>query len=336
MIRLNEILLNNCKEEIKYKEAIVPTKQTMIRLHDYAMDWMINSNPLRLPCCPPPEKHPYADLYPVNYNYSKFIIGTFPPISYMSDIFKGVRFCTGKKVSKPQLPFYHGNRRRLWKYLLSDKEFSNLSAHIGEQRIGQLISFLRENGINYADIISYCQRLEYNSDDSNLYNIILNEQLLEILNNSKSSEILLVFNTGSLFTNRGIKFYRDGRINPGTFVFDMFLSLLLEAGKEIYIEFQNQDPIKIDAANKDVLSQYHNIIRFDLIINGRKAKVVAGPSPADGDGTLHDNRICQRFKNIYHTNEILSPGELKKRFKSFVYRTALLGNADLLYELNNE
>jgi hypothetical protein len=334
VIRLNEILLNNCKNEIKYEEAIGPTTQTMIRLYDYAMNWITNSNPMRLPCCPPPEKHPYADLYPVNYNYSKFIIGTFPPISYMADIFTGVRFCNGKKVSKPQLSFYHGNRRRLWKYLLSDEEFSDLSTHIGEQRTGQLISFLRENKINYADIISYCQRLEYNSDDSNLYNIILNEQLLDIFNNSKSLEILLVFNTGSLFTNRGIKFYRDGRINPGTFVFDMFIYLLLEAGKEIYIQFQNQDPIGVDASNKLVLSRYINIIRFDLIINSRRVKVVAGPSPADGDGTLHENRICQRYRDIFHQNDVVSPGQLKKDFKTYVYRTALLGDEDLLYQLN--
>lgn len=334
MIRLNEILLNNCKKEIKYEDAVDPTTQTMIRLNDYAMKWISDSKPLRLPRCPPPEKHPYSDLYPLNYNYSKFIIGTFPPISYMADIFTGVCFYSGKKIAKPQSSFYHGNRQRLWKYLLSDEEFSKLSTQIGEQRTGHLISFLRENKINYADIISYCQRLEYNSDDSNLYNIILNEQLLDIFNNAKKSEVLFVFNTGSLFTKRGIKFYRDGRINPGTFVFDMFIYLLLKAGKEIYIQFQEQDPIGIDASNKFVLSKYINIIRFDLIINGCKVKVVAGLSPADGDGTLHENRIYQRYRNIFHQNEVVSPGQLKKDFKTYVYRTALLEDEDLLFELN--
>lgn len=336
MIKTNEILLKNCKDELNYVKPIDVTLGTIVDLHDYAKKWIMNSNPKMLPCCPPPEKHPYADLYPVNYNYSKYIIGTFPPISYFSDIIKGVRFRNGKQVPKPQLPFYHGNRQKLWRYLLSEVEFANLSAKSGENRRDYLISFLKKNQINYSDIISYCQRLEYNSDDSNLYNIILNHELLDIFNNNKSSNILLVFNTGSLFTNAGIKFFYDGRINPKTYAFDMFLYLIKEAGYEVYMKFQNHDPIKVESKERVLLSKFRNLLRFDLIINGRVVSVVAGPSPADGDGKLHENRIFQRFRDIYLCDQNLSIGELKKNFKSFVYRTALLGDVDLLYRLNND
>jgi len=336
MIKTNAILLQNCKNEIYYQADLDLTNNSLVSLHEHTINWIRASNPMRLPCCPPPEKHPYADLFPINHNYSKFIIGTFPPVSYLADIFLELRFCDGKRVPNPQLPFYHGNRQKLWKYLLSEDEFSNLSAYAGEQKREQLISFLRNNEINYADLISYCQRSKYKSDDSNLYNIILNKHLLEIFNNTQSSPPLLVFNTGSLFTNRGVKFFRDGSLNTGTFVFDMFIYLLLEAGKEIFIQFQNQEPIKIDVANKNVLSLYNNLIRFDLLIDGYRVKVVAGPSPADGDGTLHKNRICQRYNYIFCNNQNLSPGELKKKFKTFVYRTALLGDVDILFVLNND
>jgi hypothetical protein len=336
MIRTNELLLSNSKTEIDYQEEVNLTSAGIIRFHEYAMRWIEDSNQSRLPCCPPPEKHPYAELYPINNNYSKFIIGTFPPISYMTDQFNGVRFCNGKRVSRPQLPFYHGNRQKLWQYLLSNIEFSNLSNDDRYLRRDQIISFLNHNRINYVDVISYCQRLEYNADDSNLYNIVLNEQLLDFFSNSQLSDILLVFNTGSLFTNRGIKFSRDGRLKTEAFVLDMFIYLLIDFGFSIYIQFQNQDPIEVNVANRDVLSQYSNIIRFDLIINNRRVKVVAGPSPADGDGTLHESRVCLRYRDVFHPNQDLSPGELKKQFKSFVYRTALLGDADLLYQLNND
>lgn len=55
-------------------------------------------------------------------------------------------------------------------------------------------------------IIDYCQRREYNSNDSNLYNIILNNDLVQLLSSNNNDDILLVFNTGSFFTSKGMNF----------------------------------------------------------------------------------------------------------------------------------
>lgn len=336
IIKINELLLNNCKTEIGYHGEINPNKDSVVMLQRHAMRWIEGLNPTRLPCCPPPEKHPYSEFHPLNYTYKKFIIGTFPPISYFSNTFQNIRFFNGKIVSKPQLPFYHGNRQKLWQYLLGEVEFSNLSTSCGEQRRKEIISFLRRNEINYADIISYCQRLEYNSSDSNLFNIILNEQLLKIFDKPCLSEILLVFNTGSLFTNRGIKFSKNKKINPSTFAFDMFIYLLMEAGIEVRIQFKNQEPVLINVLNNKVLSQYRNILRFNLILNGISVNVVAGPSPSSRDGNLDKNKVFLRYKNLYHRDQNLVPGDLKKQFKHYVYRTALLGDPNELEKLNNE
>jgi hypothetical protein len=336
IIKINELLLNNCKTEIGYHGEINPNKDSVVMLQRHAMRWIEGLNPTRLPRCPPPEKHPYSEFHPLNYTYTKFIIGTFPPISYFSNTFHNIRFFNGKIVSKPQLPFYHGNRQKLWQYLLGEVEFSNLSTNCGEQRRKEIISFLRRNEINYADIISYCQRLEYNSSDSNLFNIILNEQLLKIFDKPGPSEILLVFNTGSLFTNRGIKFSKNKKINPSTFAFDMFIYLLMEAGIEVLIQFKNQEPVLINVLNNKVLSQYRNILRFNLIINGISVNVVAGPSPSNRDGNLDKNKVFLRYKNLYHRDQNLAPGDLKKQFKHYVYWTALLGDPNELEKLNNE
>jgi hypothetical protein len=244
-----------------------------------------------------------------------------------------IKFCNGKIVPTPQLPFYHGNRQKLWQYLLTPEEFDGLSSDRIQRRV-QIIDFLNNHKINYSDVISYCQRAEYNADDSNLYNIILNEQLLDIFSSQVGHDILFVFNTGSLFTNRGVKFFRDGRVNPGSFVFDMFVKLLIEVGIEVRIKFQNQSPILFSYENRGQLEQFKNIIRFDLYINQMRVNVVAGPSPADGDGKLHENLIFKRFERIFHYNNNLSLSEIKKRFKTYVYQTALLGNVNDLYQLN--
>jgi hypothetical protein len=90
----------------------------------------------------------------------------------------------------------------------------------------------------------------------------------------------------------------------------------------------------INSVNSQLLERFKNIIRFDLFINNIRVKVVAGPSPADGDGKLHENQICKRFERIFHCNQNLSAGEIKKRFKRYVYQTALLEDADALYRLN--
>ncbi len=333
MIKFNRQLLINSANELGLNNEVNENNEYLIELFNHAQNWIRGSDPKRLPCCPPPEKHPYLNLCPINPEFKKYIIGTFPPITYQSDFYTNIQFCNGKRLSIPQLPFYHGNRQMLWLYLLSEQEYSLLSED-RLQRRNQIINYLNENRINYADVISYCQRAEYNADDKNLFNIILNEQLLEIATRKSNEEILLVFNTGSLFTARGLKFYRNGNINAGSFVFDMFITLLFEAGIEVQIQFLNEQPILLNYANRRLLAGYSNIIRFDIYLNGKRFKVVAGPSPANGDGQLHNSAIYSRFKRIFHTNDNLSIGEIKKRFKQYVYHTALLGDCDELYRLN--
>lgn len=333
MIKINRQLLINSANELEFNNEANETDEYLIELFNHSVNWIRNSNPLRLPIFPPPEKHPYLNLCPINPEFEKFIIGTFPPITYMADLFPGIQFSNGVRVSNPQLPFYHGNRQMLWQYLLPEYDYNLLSDDRLERR-NQIINFLNDNRINYADVISYCQRAQYNADDANLFNIILNGQLLEIATRKSDEEILLVFNTGSLFTARGLKFYRNGQINAASFVFDMFIALVIEAGIEVQIQFQHQQPIALNYINRDVLSEYSNIIRFDIYLNGKRIKVVAGPSPANGDGQLHNNSIYQRFERIFHTNDNLSIGEIKKRFKQYVYHTALLGDCDELYRLN--
>jgi hypothetical protein len=328
MIKLNEIIFKNSSNELNFSSDVELTEKCLLKLHNHSMDFIKSKN--ILPCNPAPEKHPYKDAFPLDNTFQKFIIGTFPPHTYQADLFEGLTYCSSIKVSKPLLPFYHGNREMLWKYLLGGEQFNSLDSNRKSRKI-QIIDFLKKKKINYADIIDYCQRREYNADDSNLYNIILNEDLVKLLTSKKSHGILLVFNTGSFFTASGMSF-RLKKLNPKSFVFDMFIHLLIENGCMVEVQILNGERVSIEYSNRKKLKGIKNILSFNLFIDGKNISVVAGPSPANGDGKLQENQIFKRFVKQHCSNESL--GFQKKEFKRFVYQTALLGDYKELEFLN--
>ena len=328
MIKLNETILINSAKELDFTSDLKITEKCVTNLYKHSIEFLKHEN--KLPCNPAPERHPYKEVLKLDESFQKFIIGTFPPHTYQADLFEGLTYCSSKKVSKPLLPFYHGNREMLWKYLLGGEQFNLLDSNRKNRKI-QIIDFLKKKKINYADIIDYCQRREYNADDSNLYNIILNEDLVKLLTSKKSHGILLVFNTGSFFTASGMSF-RLKKLNPKSFVFDMFIHLLIENGCKVEIQILDGDRIPIEFANRNKLKNIKNILSFKLFIDDIKMSVVAGPSPANGDGKLQENLIFKRFVKRFCPNK--SIGFQKSEFKKYVYQKALLGNYQELEFLN--
>jgi hypothetical protein len=220
----------------------------------------------------------------------------------------------------------------LWKYLLGEELFNSLDTDRSKRKI-QIIEFLKKNKINYADIIDYCQRKEYNSNDSDLYNILLNNDLVKSLSSNNNDGILLVFNTGSFFTLNGMNFrVRKKAFNPKSYVFDMFVYLLIENGSKVEVQIKNEERISIEFANRDKLIKINNILSFNLFIDNKKFSVIAGPTPTTHDGKLKENLIFKRFIKKHCPNKSL--GFQKKEFKRFVYQTALLGDHKELEFLN--
>jgi hypothetical protein len=127
-------------------------------------------------------------------------------------------------------------------------------------------------------------------------------------------------------------FSRDQKLNPKTFVFDMFIQLLIEDGREVEVQILNGEIISINYANRNKLKNIRNILSFNLFIDNKKISVVAGPSPANGDGKLQENQIFKRYIKKHCPNKSL--GFQKKEFKRFVYQTALLGDYQDLEFLN--
>lgn len=332
MIKKNETIFINSARELNFESEIKLEDKSLTELYYHSIEFVKSNS--KLPCNPAPEKHPYKDDLKLDESFNKFIIGTFPPHTYQADLLKDLKYCWGKKVTKPRLPFYHGNREMLWLYLLGEELLNSLDTNRIERKI-QIIDFLRERKINYADIIDFCQRREYNANDSNLFNIVLNEDLLKFLKSKNSENILLVFNTGSFFTSSGMSFSAsEQKLNPKSFVFDMFIHLLIENGCAVEVEILIGERISINYFNRNKLKNIRNILSFNLFIDNKKISVVAGPSPANGDGKLQGNQIFKRFIKKHCPNNGI--GSQKKEFKKFVYQTALLGNFQDLEFLNKD
>jgi hypothetical protein len=145
--------------------------------------------------------------------------------------------------------------------------------------------------------------------------------------------ILLVFNTGSFFTSSGMNFIvRSKAFDPKSYVFDMFVYLLIENGSKVEVQIKNEERIPIEFSNRDKLKNINSILSFNLFIDDKKISVIAGPSPANGDGRLQENQVFKRFIKKNCPNKSL--GFQKKEFKRFVYQTALLGDYQDLEFLN--
>jgi hypothetical protein len=216
----------------------------------------------QLPANPAFEIHPYKQDFPLQ-NFEMYIIGTFPPISYILDnpllVAAGIPNLVqpigagGQVINFPWIPFYHGNQGSMWDFLLTAPEMAALTAiriaAFGRQNAkSYLINFLLENKINYADIIDTTQRNlnaqgRYDGKDNNLNNICPNNDLIcHILSNPKAKYLL--FNTSTIFSNSGISYEAGGllNLNANTKSFDLFIRQCQELGLEIQIRIQQGNP----------------------------------------------------------------------------------------------
>lgn len=244
-----------------------------------------------LPVNPPFELHPY--LATVNREYfEKYIIGTFPPISYVIDqlnnhpavaaaVTSVIPPAGGNAIIQPHIDWFHGNVAAMWPFLLAEAELGILNGLPREDKRAWLINFLNQQRIIYSDIIKSAQREQYNANDQGLFNICINNDLIcHILKNPNSQYLL--FNTGSTFGNNGISIHLNANanglpgevnINQNTKSFDLFirgcqqLKLKVEFGL-----FQGPTPpiewTEINAANANfIMDNFHNKIIFQVRIS---------------------------------------------------------------------
>lgn len=213
--------------------------------NDHIANYILEHNG-QLPPQPMFEKHPYLDDFELQ-NFDKYIIGTFPPISYLyfnNNLTVIKQPNHGRRLSKPGFSFFHGNKRLLWDYFLSQEEQENMP--INKDLIPQYLNNILTNiaCVNYSDIIKFVRReLEenkYKGSDNLLNNITPNLHLINhILNNPNVK--CLMFNTSSIYGMEGI--HKDENayvsLDNDSKSFDVFLRTLQELGFDILLSYNN-------------------------------------------------------------------------------------------------
>lgn len=198
----------------------------------------------QLPPQPMFEKHPYLDTFELQ-NFEKYIIGTFPPISYLYNT-HGLNIINnpnGGVIRRPDFSFFHGNRGLLWDYFLSENEIIELPED-NVLKPNFIKNILLNSKVNYCDIIYNVRReLEdnkYKGSDNLLFNIAPNLILINhILNNPKAK--YLMFNTASIYGMNGLEVQNNSLISLENDVksFDVFMRTLQELEFDLSLSFDN-------------------------------------------------------------------------------------------------
>lgn len=305
-----------------------------------------------LPNDTPIEIHPYLAAYLMEM-FNKYIIGNFPPISYLCDnpnlLINGMETLykpNGAAILPPKIPFFHGNRNSMWALLLEHNlheiVFNNPDRLEAKQ---SLIDYLTINQVNYSDIIYSTKRTKYSHEDNVLKNIVINSDLYKhILQNDHTDRLL--FNTSSVFRKSGLSVYKNKSANsiPGNInvnnggSFDLFFNGLQKLGAKIelgQVNNINQAAFQWFEINRNNAQILNNIFKSKIIIKcririeannhiiqnnaliHREYFVVTPFSPAAVDrGTLKKNPILM---NWLDQNENLTPKDLlTKIYQAFV------------------
>jgi len=248
MLRIKIDLIENrgLNNPLNYNDALNDNQLFLTEMNNQGLG---NNGIAHLPENPPFELHPYKSTLQLQ-NFDKYIIGTFPPISYVYDLIPSLSrinqplIGNGRKIPKPGFPFFHGNKKLMWDYLLTHEELEEIPNN-RELIRNFLIEKLNQMAINYSDIIDGTQRElvenRYKGSDYLLKNISINKELISHILSNKFAKYLL-FNTASIYGVGGMQFEENGLIdlNSDAKAFDLFLRSLQEFGYEI--EIRMNDP----------------------------------------------------------------------------------------------
>lgn len=327
----------------------------------------IENNFSILPTHPGFERHPYKGLL-TNSDASKYIIGTFPPISYFIDTLNNEGYPIEKlkqpsnphqTIDKPKIPFFHGNVNALWSVLLTPNELNtlNMLVNIHRNEAKQfLIDILLELGIYYDDIILLTQRslgnikpnnnLGYTYEDVNLKNISPDLDLVKTLLDNPKLEVVC-FTNGATFrsgNDGGLKLYnqmaRLGFVRTGN---SDALSLFLRTCQEIGlgIEMRCMPHFNWTHLNQLTAAQKRTKLIFELrftrtpkctlkFLNTFRQKeiTVITPYSPAAHGTIENHPIVNALKQMYGINHSST------QLLPFIYTHFRNGSYNELFQFN--
>lgn len=235
-----------------------------------------NTSTFALKC--PVEIHPYIRETKLQ-NFEKYIIGTFPPISYVLDN-ENIRDAgidcvytpNNSRESRPAVDYFHGNKGSMWDLLVGDNlfDFNANNDILRFEKKEAILAYLKDKRINYSDIIYSLKRKGYNAEDTSLKNIIIYDRLIEHISDNPHLNRIL-FNTSPTFSTEGFKTHANnvgggvqGRINVNSKCssFALFfrrcqdLGIRVEFKVETHNEALNLEWTEVNLANTAILNKW--------------------------------------------------------------------------------
>ena len=236
----------------------------------------------------PQESHPYtAHRKDMVKDPKLFIIGTFPPASYLLTQLNVDSIAMGAETvkSRPLIDFYHGNDGMLWRCL-----------SIPDATPKKCLDLLREHGAVYADIIASCTRERItDTADARLQDILLNQPLMnEVLDRADKPH--LWFTSSGVFNSTGLQVHVNHTSSgmPGNVViklrdpYSLFLRGLQDDGHHLAVRRDGKSEwIAVEADNRTALSGLQHLTCHQLRVHigpdhrvQRVYTVYTGPSPS--------------------------------------------------------
>lgn len=293
--------------------------------NDHIANYILAHNG-QLPPQPMFEKHPYLDDFELQ-NFDKYIIGTFPPISYIYDHPLLLENGIGQNQI-PQIPAFHGNMGSMWKYLFNEQEMNELQTLVNQglriEARDYIYGRLCHLRVNYSDIIKCTRRTQYNANDDGLQNISPNVELIvHILKNEKAK--YLNFNTSTFFNSSKLLVNQRnwgnnvaGIIREYDNSCNIFLVTLQKLGFNIELSFNGNEWYTINHGNAITLNNnfkckvltylrisidYLKIANFEFYNLNREFVIVTTPSPSDGANVaMAGNLIYQNWLQTQPAN----------------------------------
>jgi len=266
-----------------------------------------------LPAIPPFEKHPYLTHLLPNPAISGIMVGTFPPISYLCDMFALPFLAFGQQIiHPPKFSYYHGNVASFWNACPIGFNIINLQPrHMRPMLIEQALSL---HGLIYTDIIKYCQRksdIKYSYEDKDLNNIVIHTDIYDYLFNSESVN-RIYFANSSFFNSSGTLLKINGNYSLSKRdAFQLFLKGAQDTGHTIdfCLPLAGAPWININeglrlavirrSINNTLKTKVHIRLRLKKNNIEKVFDVVSCLSPA-AHGQVQHNACVQNFAAINH------------------------------------
>lgn len=308
----------------------------------------IENNSSVLPVNPGFESHPYKGVLD-NQEARKYIIGTFPPISYLIDTIRDRDYPLHRLkqptyphqvIDEPQVPFFHGNVSGLWSVILSDIELSELKRIRSLNRNNArtfLINWLLDNDIYYDDIILNTQRKlgklkpsdnkGYTYEDVNLLHICPDIHLIKKVVTNSNLDVIC-FTNGMTFRTAGLKVSNHGIVETkNSDALSIFLRACQNIGFNLEIQclpYFDWTPIRnlTDAQKRTKLIFKLRIRKTnqctDSLFDNFEEKIfsVLTPYSPAAHGKIESHPIVLALKNHFGVNNT-APGLLPKIYEMF-------------------